>query len=161
MKRKDSRYRTMSASTRLVRPAEHHADFDLPSTSELPGFHGKRIFVIRHVEQLPFTAGTDRKGLSILVFDDHPDSLRLVFGRRTRTPAILRWRSWKPACLATLAGALLIAMFWPALSSFGGAGLTWRSRDLPPKGGAHVAPYVAIINPADAPWPGTRMVNML
>jgi hypothetical protein len=84
MKRKSSRYRAMPFSARLVRPIEnrHSNLFDLPSASGQPGVRAQKIFVIKQSRRLRSTNGADKTIRSILIFDNHPDSLRLVFGRR-------------------------------------------------------------------------------
>ena len=77
-------YRAMPFSARLVRPIEnrHSNLFDLPSASGQPGVRAQKIFVIKQSRRLRSTNGADKTIRSILIFDNHPDSLRLVFGRR-------------------------------------------------------------------------------
>ena len=54
----------------------------------------------------------------ILIFDDHPDSLRLVLGRpsnpRVDHPVSRRTTSWIVLFSMLMLG-LLVAMFWPLL----------------------------------------------
>jgi hypothetical protein len=54
-----------------------------PSGGGQPGVRSKRIFVIKRVSLLPTTNTQSKTIQRILIFDDHPASLRLVFGRRT------------------------------------------------------------------------------
>jgi hypothetical protein len=51
----------------------------------------------------------------VLIFDDHPDSLRLVFGRGANSPVELRPRaSWLEFVLVTmLTMGAVMGMLWP------------------------------------------------
>jgi hypothetical protein len=52
----------------------------------------------------------------ILIFDDHPDSLRLVFGRRANPQidlAMRRANSWTLILFSMVTMGAVIAMFWP------------------------------------------------
>ena len=64
----------------------------------------------------PTATNTDGKTIQrILIFDDHPDSLRLVFGRRANprvdrtAPQTARW--WEPMLAWMLIIGSLIVMF--------------------------------------------------
>ena len=111
----------MSFSAPLVRPIEnrHPNLFDLPPASGLPGVRAKKIFVIKQEIHLPQTNAADDKIQirRILIFDDHPDSLRLVFGHRANPhihlsapPSV---RSWELILASILTMVALIGMFWP------------------------------------------------
>jgi hypothetical protein len=110
----------MLLPARLVRPPENH-DLSLvhfPSASGRAGVRAKRIFVVTQISRLPATNSAAGKKLRrILIFDDHPASLRLVFGRR----ADLHVHPSDPqgttasgvALLWILIVGLMIGMFWP------------------------------------------------
>jgi len=109
----------MPFSARLVRPIEnrHPNLFDLPSASGQPGVRAKKIFVIKQSRRLRSTNGADKTIRSILIFDNHPDSLRLVFGRRAN-PHIHLFApqpasSWELILVSILTMVALIGMFWP------------------------------------------------
>src|SRR3977135_2984608 len=79
----------------------------------------RRIFVVNQTSQLP-VGGTQGQTIQrILIFDDHPDTLRLVFGRGAPPPAEpaveegKRW--WEPIWGWTL---LLGVMVFSLLSLF-------------------------------------------
>ena len=87
------------------------------SPSGEPGVHAKRIFVIRQAIQVPPTdSAPGKKVQHIVIFDDHPDSLRLVFGEpenpRVDRAVSRRVASWVVLFLILTLG-LLAAMFWP------------------------------------------------
>jgi hypothetical protein len=75
----------------------------------------KRIFVIR--QGTKSSAGKNVQ--QILIFDDHPDSLRLVFGvpanPRVDHPVPRRTTPWV-VFFSMLALGLSIAMLWPLFS---------------------------------------------
>jgi hypothetical protein len=111
----------MPFPARLVRPIENrHPNLSrLPSASRLPGVRAKKIFVIKQEIHLPQTNAADDKIQirRILIFDDHPDSLRLVFGRQasphfdlSRPPRV---SPWELILASILTMAALIGMFWP------------------------------------------------
>jgi hypothetical protein len=119
MKRNSSRYRTMPFPARLVRPIENGYPIlaRRPSASGQPAVSTKKIFVIRQTSRLPAKDAAGNKIRSILIFDDHPDSLRLVFGRRTHSHGDLsvpqRTSSWDLIVVLMLTMVALIAMVWP------------------------------------------------
>src|SRR6266404_2583127 len=82
MKRKDFRHQPISFPGRFVRPTTGPSLYRLPAASEKPRRRTRRIFVIKQARRLASTNGTQKKLRHILIFDDHPDSLRLVFGHR-------------------------------------------------------------------------------
>lgn len=118
MKRKDSRYRALPSLARFVRPITDLQDLArLASTNGQPGLRSRRIFVVKQVKRLKPTTGTRKKIRRILIFDNHPDSLRLVFGHRTNQHVHLsappRASSRDAVLVSLLALGLLILMFWP------------------------------------------------
>jgi hypothetical protein len=93
--------------------------FQLPSASGLPGVHARKIFVIKQELQVPQANAADTKMRCVLIFDDHPDSLRLVFGRRANPHVHLsapqRVISWELILASIVTMGALIGMFWPIL----------------------------------------------
>jgi hypothetical protein len=86
----------------------------------------RKIFVVKQVRRpfesrsgqaLPATNAAGKKVQRILIFDNHPDSLRLVFGRGATPWADLSDRqhgtSWAVVVLCMLELIALIGMFWP------------------------------------------------
>src|SRR5438105_934089 len=70
----------------LKPPAEARSShsFRSPSPDRHPGRRTKRIFVVKQAIQLPPTNSAQGRNVQhILIFDDHPESLRLVFGKAT------------------------------------------------------------------------------
>jgi hypothetical protein len=118
MKRKTSHYRALPLPPHFVRPITNRQP-DLVRLSSAHGqrdLHARKIFVIEQVRRLPST-NADKKIRRILIFDNHPDSLRLVFGRRADSHVHLsdpqRMTSSGVALLWILVMGLLLAMFWP------------------------------------------------
>src|SRR5207237_8271991 len=83
MKRKSSHHRRIIFPPSLVRPItnpQRSLTRDRSPNGQ-PGVHAKKIFVIRQAIQVPPTDSAPGKNAQhIVIFDDHPDSLRLVFG---------------------------------------------------------------------------------
>jgi hypothetical protein len=90
------------------------------------GIRAKRIFVIKQSSRpfdscsgraLPATNAARKRIQHILIFDDHPDSLRLVFGRRVNPHVHLSApppaSSWELILVSMLTMGALVAMFWP------------------------------------------------
>ena len=118
----------MSFPAPFVRPIPNHQPNlarPLPVSRQL-GIRAKKIFVIkepsrpfdsRSGQPLPATNGARKKIQHILIFDDHPDSLRLVFGRRVNPHAHLSApppaNSWELILISMLTMGALVAMFWP------------------------------------------------
>jgi len=79
----------------------------------------KKIFIIRKTTRLPSTITAGKKIRRILIFDNHPDSLRLVFGRRPLSDVDLirskRVSSWELIVVSMVTLGGLIGMFWPIL----------------------------------------------
>jgi hypothetical protein len=89
-------------------------------TSSEPGQRPRRrkVIVIKQV-RWPITNATGKKIRRILIFDNHPDSLRLVFGRRANSHVDLaaqeRVSPWELIFVSALTMGALIGMFWPLL----------------------------------------------
>jgi len=73
--------------------------------------------VIGQVRRLESTTGTYKSMRRILIFDDHPDSLRLVLedsanphGDLSRQQGV---NSWELLLVSILAMGALLGMFWP------------------------------------------------
>ena len=118
----------MSLPAPFVRPiANHHPNLARAfPVSGQPGIRAKRIFVIKQSSRpFDFRSGQALAALNaarkkirhILIFDDHPDSLRLVFGRRVNPHAHLSApppaNSWELILVTMLTMGALVAMFWP------------------------------------------------
>jgi hypothetical protein len=106
--------RTFSAPL-LKRPAEDRSSNSFRVLS--PGGRTKRIFIIKQAVDLPPTDSAEgRRVQHVLIFDDHPESLRLVFGSPTakldlsRPP---RAGSWRLVLLSILIIGLVTAILWP------------------------------------------------
>jgi hypothetical protein len=121
MKRKNSRYRQISLQSpaAFIRPGIGHqanrATF--PFATGQRGRRSQKIFVVKQMRYVASTTGANKKVRRILIFDNHPDSLRLVFALGAnscldvgKTSDI---KTWQIAFLCLLLTALCIAMFWP------------------------------------------------
>jgi len=79
----------------------------------------KKIFIVKKTIRPPSTNAAGKKIRRILIFDNHPDSLRLVFGRRPHSDVDLsppqRVSSWELIIVLTVTIAGLVGMFWPIL----------------------------------------------
>ncbi len=128
MKRKSFQHRQVSFPAPFVRTiANHQPDLARPfPVSRQPGIRAKKIFVIkessrpfdsRSGQALPATNAARKRTQHILIFDDHPDSLRLVLGRRVNPQAHLSappsGSSWEAILVSILTMGALVAMFWP------------------------------------------------
>jgi hypothetical protein len=89
----------------------------IPCAKEQSCVRKRKVFVFRKTTLLPATKGPGKLIRRILVFDDHPDSLRLVLGRRAGSNIQFsepqRGISSGIALLCILVVGLMIAMFWP------------------------------------------------
>jgi hypothetical protein len=121
MKREQFDYGRMALPASFVRPSADD-QLNLARTFSLPGQQPgrtRKIFVIKKTSRLRSTNGADKKIRRILIFDNHPESLRLVYGRRSNRHVDLsapqRVSSWELiiVCFVTFVG--LIGMFWPIL----------------------------------------------
>jgi hypothetical protein len=118
MKRKSFRDRALPFPADLARSIDHQCSnlVHLPSRGERRGVRARKIFVIKHAIRGPAKNAARKTGRRVLIFDNHPDSLRLVFGRPNPhvDPSALQRASWRELVLLwMLAVGLLIAMFWP------------------------------------------------
>jgi hypothetical protein len=128
MKRKSFQHRQVSFPAPFVRPiANHQPNLERPfPVSRQPGIRAKKIFVIKESSRpfdsgsgqaLPATNAARKRIQHILIFDDHPDSLRLVLGRRVNPQAHLsappRASSWELILASMVTVGALVAMFWP------------------------------------------------
>jgi hypothetical protein len=117
MNRTSFRTRVMVFPTPLVRPViERRANFAQTSGSRQRR-RTRKILVIKQTRRLPSTNAAGRKIHRVLIFDNHPDSLRLVFERRANPHVDLavpeRVSLWELILVSILAMAALIGMFWP------------------------------------------------
>jgi hypothetical protein len=78
-----------------------------------PGLRRKRLFIIKQVRR----SGTDKKIRRVLIFDNHPDSLRLVFEggaiSHHELPKSRHVSSWELIIVSILIIGGLVGMFWP------------------------------------------------
>src|SRR2546430_17055745 len=120
MKRKDFRNRVRAFPLSFVRPMGDRPPYPAEDGSIKRERHSqiRKIFVIRQVRPSPRnTAGQGVR--RILVFDNHPESLRLVFGRQTNPHVDLsdlhRTSIWALVLISVLTFAAVVGMFWPVL----------------------------------------------
>src|SRR4051812_38396928 len=119
MKRKNSRYRGIALSRSFVSPSTESQPTLAPTScgDETQSSRRKRIFIVREVQLLPAADTTSRKMQRILVFDNHPETLRLIFGGRADADA--DFSEPQPTSLSefVIATALTVVavmgMFWP------------------------------------------------
>jgi hypothetical protein len=121
MEGENSQDRGMPLSRQFVRRSSDSRNLrlarDLPLNRRV-SVGARKIFVVKQTSHLPATNAAAGKTVQrILIFDDHPDSLRLVFGRRVASYVRLsdpqRTTSWGVALLWILVVGLMMAMFWP------------------------------------------------
>jgi hypothetical protein len=78
-----------------------------------PRLRRKRLFIIKQVSR----SGTDKKIRRVLIFDNHPDSLRLVFEggaiAHRELPKSRHVSSWELIIVSILTIGGLVGMFWP------------------------------------------------
>lgn len=120
MKRKSSRYRALPFSAHVVKPIDklNPSLFRFPFASEHSSIRVRKIFVIRQVQRLPATSAAGDTIQRILIFDDHPVSLRLVFGgadSHVRLSEPKRMSSLGVAVLWIVTLSLMIGIVWPIL----------------------------------------------
>ena len=88
------------------------------SAREQPGIRARKIFLVTQASSLESTTGTPKRFRRVLIFDDHPDSLRLVLGREEYSDINLSAPQRVSALELTLVSMLamgLIGMFWSLL----------------------------------------------
>jgi len=119
MKKRSSHHRARTFNTPPLRlPAEDRSSNSLRflSLDRQLGTGTKRFFIIKQAVQLPSTNSAESRTVQhVLIFDDHPESLRLVFG--STTPEIDLSRpppasSWHLVLLSILIMGLLSAILW-------------------------------------------------
>jgi hypothetical protein len=120
MKKKSSSRRwAMPFPARLVRPITngHPNVARLSFANEQSAPRTRKIFVIKQSRRLRSTNGADKKMRRILIFDNHPDTLRLVFGGGANPHGDLsvppRASSWDLILISILTMGALIGMLWP------------------------------------------------
>jgi hypothetical protein len=120
MERELPHYRGMALPASFIRPGSDDLNFEGPSSvSELRPGRTRKIFVVKKTSRLPSTNAAGKKIRRILIFDNHPESLRLVFGHRLYQDVDLSgpqgsgW--WDLIIVSTLTIGLLVGMFWPLL----------------------------------------------
>ena len=119
MKRKSSRYRRIAFPAPFVRRStdQQRDSAGIASANEQRVLRSKRFFVVKQVRRLESPTGTHKKIQRILIFDNHPDSLRLVFKRGANSDVDLsvpqRVSSWELILVSILTMTALIGMFWP------------------------------------------------
>jgi hypothetical protein len=123
MKREWPDYRGMALPAQFVRPsAEDQLNFEPSAWTGQQSPRTKTIFVIKNTSRLSSTNAAGKKIRRILIFDNHPDSLRLVFGRRPLPDVDLiqskRVSSWELILVSIVTLAGLVGMFWPLLRIF-------------------------------------------
>jgi len=119
MKRERFDYGRMALPRSFVRPSAED-QLSLARTFSLPGQRSgraRRIFVIKKTSRLRSTNGADKKIRRILIFDNHPDSLRLVFEggaiSHHELPKSRHVSSWELIIVCSLTVVGLVGMFWP------------------------------------------------
>jgi hypothetical protein len=120
MKRRSYHYRARTFNAPFLKPpAEDRSSnsFRVLSPDRQPGRRTKRIFIIRQTVQVPSTNSAEgRKVQHVLIFDDHPESLRLVFAS---TPVEFdlspphRASPWPLILLSILIIGSMTAILWP------------------------------------------------
>ncbi|MEY2440278.1 MAG: hypothetical protein QOI34_1663 [Verrucomicrobiota bacterium] len=119
MKRRNSRNRSTAFPAPFVRPIDYHQPNSVPPpfATGQGRVRKRRIFVIKQVRRLPATNAVGGKIRRILIFDNHPDSLRLVYGGGTNLDRDLsspeRASLWELILAATLTFGALMGIFWP------------------------------------------------
>src|SRR6476469_9230168 len=97
MKKRSSHHRARTFNTPLLRlPAEDRSpnSFRFLRLGRRLGTGTKRFFIIKQaVQLLPTSSAGSRTVQHVLIFDDHPESLRLVFGIATPEIDLSRPRS--------------------------------------------------------------------
>jgi len=123
MKREWLQYRGTRLPAPFVRPsADDQPNFDGAFSENRPRVRTKKIFIVRKTTRLRSTNTAGKKIRRVLIFDNHPESLRLVFGHRpnrnidlSRPAQVI---SWELILVSILAVAGLAGMFWQLLRIF-------------------------------------------
>jgi hypothetical protein len=88
----------------------------LPSPDKKRNARAKTIFVITQITALAATNIPGKKMRRILIFDNHPDSLRLASREQANTridSAKTRANSWHVLIVSLVAAGGLLGMLWP------------------------------------------------
>jgi hypothetical protein len=115
MKRKSFRARQIRVPAPLVGPIAARESKLVQTSSWIgqTGLRRKRLFIIKQVS----CSGTDKKIRRVLIFDNHPDSLRLVFEggaiSHHEFPKSRHVSSWELIVVSILTIGGLVGMFWP------------------------------------------------
>jgi hypothetical protein len=120
MKKRSSyhRARTLNAPV-LTLPIEDRSanPFRFLSRGRRLGTGTKRFFIIKQAVQLPPTSSAGSRTVQhVLIFDDHPESLRLVFGGAAAQVDLSRPPGaslWYLVLLSIVIISSLIAILWP------------------------------------------------
>jgi hypothetical protein len=119
MKKRSSHHRARTFNAPVLRlPAEDRSPnpFRFLSLHRQVGAGTKRFFIIKQAVQLPPTSSAGSRIVQhVLIFDDHPESLRLVFGSATAEIDLSRPRSVSSrhlVLLSILIMGLLSAILW-------------------------------------------------
>jgi hypothetical protein len=118
MKRYRFSHRPTTFPSRFV--GKHNKDGFLnsvPPTREQPCIGRRKIFVVSKTSRQAATDGLDKTIRRILIFDDHPDSLRLILGtpahQRVHRIPQSRVNSRHFIIPGLLIVVAMLAMFWP------------------------------------------------
>jgi hypothetical protein len=120
MKRRSYHHRARIFNTPLLKPPAEDGSansFRFFSLGRQPGRRTKRIFIIRQTVQVPSTHSAEgRRVQHVLIFDDHPESLRLVFGSSARELDLSRPPRaglWHLVILSIVILGLVTTILWP------------------------------------------------
>jgi len=117
MQRRSYHHRARIFNAALLKPpaeAPSSDSFRVLAPARQPGSRAKKFFLLRQTVQLPSKNSAEGRSVQhILIFDDHPESLRLVFGRATAEIDLPRppgARLWPLVLLSILIISSLIAI---------------------------------------------------
>lgn len=118
MKRNNSpRQQTTVANRFWSKPSGDGSLNSTPSARNQSCVRTRRVFVFRKTSLLPTTNSQGKRIQRILIFDDHPDSLRLILGPPVKPPIRPAARERASARHFILPGLAIIgaflAMVWP------------------------------------------------
>jgi hypothetical protein len=117
MKKENSRYRANPAQPGLPGPVgDRHLNSFQPASANGPReVKAKKIYIIRQTRVLRTANGPSKKIRRILIFDNHPDSFRLVYAGRadSRVSDAESVSSSGVAVIWILVVGLMMAMFLP------------------------------------------------
>jgi hypothetical protein len=117
MKRKDFRRQPVSFPEPFVRHVTGGKVLGASSVRQKPRGRAKGIFVMKQRSRLTSAGGAGKEIRRILIFDNHPESLRLVLCGRANPhvglSAPARVSRWELILVSILTMAALAGMFWP------------------------------------------------